>query len=518
MCGLKLYPWQEWLLIHMLELAPALTVSTMRTRGKLDPLFRFRKVVILVARQNGKSTLSQVLSLFFMYELGIRLTLGTAQDLDTAEEVWEGAWEIIEETPELADRALSPILVNGKKTIRLTTGERYKVKAANRKAGRGLSGDLILLDELREHQTWEAWAAITKTTQARPAALICALSNAGDASSLVLRHLRMTAHRALGDPDGICAAAEPNALLPDDDELDPEWSLEVSSSDIAEDFEEDEAGGSIGLFEWSARPDRGVRDREGWAESNPSLGYGISESTIAGDSVDDPEWVFRTEVMCQWSEGSLDGIFDPGTWLASTDKDSSIAPGGRIVGCLVVNFNRSRAHLAIAGYRADGAIHMGIAASRAGTAWVEAYLQDPQAPRIDTLVLQERGAPESSMYDDLQTSLKTFKRDDGTRISLHSWSGPELPRAHGVLFDHLREQRVWHRPQPLLDVAEAVAVSRPMSDAWMIDLRKSPGDAAPLKGVVGAVWGLENTKPPRRSAYSAEESDSGHDDIGLVVI
>ena len=175
-CGIGLFPWQKWLLVHALELAPELTVSTMDQRGKLDPIFRFRKIVVLVARQNGKSTLSQVLSLFFLYVLGTDLVLGTAQDLDTAEEVWDGALDIIDETPELAALADKPIRVNGKKTIRLLTGERYKVKAANRKAGRGLSGDLILLDELREHQSWDAWGAITKTTMARPAAMIWALS------------------------------------------------------------------------------------------------------------------------------------------------------------------------------------------------------------------------------------------------------------------------------------------------------------------------------------------------------
>src|SRR5690606_33234488 len=215
-CGIDLFPWQRWLLLHSLELAPDLTVSTMTMRGRLDPLFRFRKIVVLVARQNGKSTLSQVLSLFFLYILGTDLVLGTAQDLDTAEEVWDGALDIIEETPELATLADKPIRVNGKKTIRLHSGERYKVKAANRKAGRGLSGDLILLDELREHQTWDAWGAITKTTMARPAAMIWALSNAGDVTSIVLRYLRKQAHAALGDPDGINADDDPASLLPDE--------------------------------------------------------------------------------------------------------------------------------------------------------------------------------------------------------------------------------------------------------------------------------------------------------------
>jgi hypothetical protein len=51
--------------------------------------------------------------------------------------------------PELVDLLAQVVLkVNGKKSLNLKTGERYKVKAANRRAGRGLSGDVVLLDEL----------------------------------------------------------------------------------------------------------------------------------------------------------------------------------------------------------------------------------------------------------------------------------------------------------------------------------------------------------------------------------
>ena len=70
-----LFPWQEFFFIHALEL---------RSSGRG---LRFKTVLLLVARQNGKSTISQVLGLFVLYILQWKLVLGTAQDLDTAEEV-----------------------------------------------------------------------------------------------------------------------------------------------------------------------------------------------------------------------------------------------------------------------------------------------------------------------------------------------------------------------------------------------------------------------------------------------
>ena len=63
--------------------------------------FRFRTVVLLVARQNGKSTLMQVLSLWRMYVDGAPLVIGTAQNLDIAEEQWMSTVDLAQGVPEV---------------------------------------------------------------------------------------------------------------------------------------------------------------------------------------------------------------------------------------------------------------------------------------------------------------------------------------------------------------------------------------------------------------------------------
>jgi hypothetical protein len=285
---LELFPWQRWLLIHALE-----TIE--------DGSFRFRTVVLLVARQNGKSTLMQVLSLWRMFVDGAPLVIGTAQNLDIAEEVWQGAVDMAGEVPELAAEIDKVDLTNGKKALRLVSGSRYKVQAATRRGGRGLSGDLVILDELREHQNWEAWSAVTKTTMARRLAQIWAASNAGDRSSVVLSHLRVLAHLALGDPDGL------NKDAPRIDEFDDEFD-----------------DTSLGIFEWSAAPGIDVRDRAGWAQANPSLGYSITERAIGSALTTDPERVFRTEVLCQWVDSVIEGAFPPGVFETNLESDAII--------------------------------------------------------------------------------------------------------------------------------------------------------------------------------------------------
>jgi hypothetical protein len=462
--GVPLLPWQRFLAIHALELLP-------------DGTFRFRTVVLEVARQGGKSTFLQILALFFMYVRGVNLVIGTAQNLDIAEEVWQGAVDIAQDVPELSAEIERVNKTNGKKSLELRHGERYKVQAANRRGGRGLSGDLVLMDELREHQDWQAWGAVTKTTMARRFAQVWAASNAGDASSVVLHYLRKMAHAAIGDPDGINASDFPTSA-PDDE--DDEFALEDDDS--------------LGIFEWSAPPGCDIRDRQGWAMANPSLGHTITERAIAAACKTDPEWVFRTEVLCQWSDGTLDGPFPAGSWESGRDEASKRAPEAPVKACVDVSWNRGTSHIAVAARREDGLPHIEIVASRAGTDWVIPWFTDETKPHRKTWpVVIQKGSPAASLIEPLTEA----------GVNVVEWGGADVPTACGTFYDLVAPQSdddaddaeplpsgVRHRPQPVLDLAAATAVTRPLGDAWAWDRKKSPHDAAPLVAVTGALWEL----------------------------
>ena len=486
----ELLPWQRWLLIHMLELLP-------------DNSLRFRTVIVLVARQNGKSTLSQIVALWFMYVYGIALVIGTAQDLDVAEEIWQGAVELAEESDELSPLIERVVRVNGKKALELKNdadlpqalGQRYKVKAANRRAGRGLSGDVILLDELREHQSWDAWGAITKTTMARAMALILALSNAGDATSIVLRYLRKMCHAALGDPDGINKDDPAASLLPGDEDDEPlEFALEDDDDSVA-------------IFEWSAPPGCDIRDRDGWAQANPAMGHTITERTIASAARTDPEWIFRTEVLCQWSEGSLEGPFPPDSWERSADDNSRRAEGADIALCVDVSWDRSTTHVGLASMREDGNVHVEVIASRVGTEWVIDWLTDEHERSAAVLsapvAVQAKGAPASSLIKALTEA----------GVNVVPWGGSDLGAGTGAFYDKVRaavgegaaETGIRHRNQPILNIAAANASTKPAGDAWWWDRSKSAVDVAPLIAVTGATWCLTSAMPeqPTRSAYES---------------
>jgi len=472
--GMPLLPWQVWFMVHALELLE-------------DGSFRFKTILLLVARQNGKSTISLVIGLFALYILRWSTVLGVAQDLDTAEEILDLATELVmavEEDddgdesplrPWLKDQVAKVVAINGKRALQLKGRRRWKVKAASRGAGRGFSGDLILFDELREQRNWLAWGAVTKSTMARPHALIFALSNAGDILSAVLKHLRRIAHLALGDPDGI---GELSAL--------EKFAIETEA---AADLDGDD---TLFIAEWSAAPTREKGDRDGWCEANPSLGYIIEERTIAGANRTDPEWVFRTEVLCQWPDGAIESPYPPGTWDAGINQpvdgpggpklDVSDRLTGPLVACFDVSHDQSRTHVAVAGFRADGRPQVELRASRISTHWVEEFLSDPKVrSRVSCVTAQLRGAPASSVLQQLKDS-KDFT------MPIVDWGGQELLNAYTDAFGYITRGELAHNPQPALDAAAAMSSTRNLGGVDVIDRRGSPCDASPLIAAIGALW------------------------------
>jgi hypothetical protein len=173
-------PWQKFAVIHAGELLP-------------DGRPRFRLVLIIVARQNGKTEIPVVLSLHWLFVDEWPLVLGTSTKLDYAKESWAKAVKIMKRCRPL--RARVPRrggvkTVNG--GVELTTENdcRYKIAPANDEGGRSLTIDRLVMDELRQHHSYEAWAAAEPAVSARPLGQIWAMSNAGDDKSIVLNEKR----------------------------------------------------------------------------------------------------------------------------------------------------------------------------------------------------------------------------------------------------------------------------------------------------------------------------------------
>lgn len=289
--GLTLMPWQRWFLIHALE-------------KNLDGTFRFRTILLLVARQNGKTTVVTLLILFWLVLQKRRLVVTTAQKLSLAEETWDSVIETIENHIELQGLLRGePSRAFGKKKATLTDGQICEPAVRSKGGTRGKTIHNFTADELREDTTWEGWAALSKATMAVWDAIGLVMSNAGDLSSVVLAHLRST------------------AIL---------------------DIEEGRQDGTIGLFDWSADEKADPGDVEAQRQANPAYGYTITPIAIQDSYDNDPLPVYRTEVLCQWVD-RIDAAIDVTGWDAGSDPRGSVKEA----------FKQKRLHAAIEA-NADG--------------------------------------------------------------------------------------------------------------------------------------------------------------------
>lgn len=448
--GEPLLPWQRYAAIHALELLP-------------DGLPRFRTVLCLVGRQNGKTRLSRTLALWRLYVRRARLVLGTAQDLGIAREVLDAADEAIDATPALAAEKLLRRRTNGDEYVKLIGGGRYLIRASTRKAGRGLSVDHLTMDELREQRDFKAWSALSKTLNARADGQLWALSNAGDRESVVLNQLRAAAG-VLTDENGVSYLGEARDA-------------------------------SICLLEWSAPEGCALDDVDGWCQANPALGYTVSEAAIrSGLGTDTPD-VFRVEVLCHQVE-LLDGAIDLAGWKAGADAVGSLADQrDRIVACLDIAPDGAHVSLVGAADLPDGRVRVEEFGGWASWAEARSALAD-MLPKLSPvrLVWLPTG-PAAAAGNDIRALAKKVRR-----MELVELTGVEVPAACQEFASLVAARSVVHGGQPLLDAHIAGCKKYWTGDGWRY-VRRGAGhvDAAyAAAGAVHVLRGLPPVAPKRR--------------------
>lgn len=424
--GMPLLPWQRWLFVHALELD--------RSGG-----FRYRTVVVLVARQNGKTAAMVVLALWRLFLDGARLVVGTAQDLSIAREAWLEAVAHCRSNAELAEEINKPRYVNGDEHLPLRNGSRYLIKPTTRDATRGLSVDLLLLDELRKQRTWEAWAAASKTTMARPNGQTWAFSNAGDDESVVLNHLREAA---------------------------------LSGRDP-----------SIGLFEWSGEDGCELDDREAWQQANPSLGHLLPESSLKSSLATDPPEVFRTEVLCQKVD-VIDSAIDLSSWEACRDAGGTLEGlRDRVAACVDVAPDGQHVTLAAAAESDVGHVRVEV---------VEAWESTEQA-RQELPGLLEQVDPIEVAWFPAGPAAAIGPELRG--MEARELTGGEVKEVCQEFADLVSARRVLHPGDPLLDAHVAGAQKTEQGDGWRFT-RRGAGHVDAAYAVAGAAHTARTLEKP----------------------
>jgi len=319
--------WQQWLAIHSGELLE-------------DGRPRFRIVLVLVSRQNGKTTYAKVLSAWWLFvDLpGSRpaspddapTVLGISSKLDYAKEAWAATCRLSKTSPLLVDEVPKDGIreSNGEQTLTTTHGTRYKIAAANDDAGRSLTVDRLIIDEIRRQQSWTAWSAAEPTTSSVPGAQIICLTNQGDDRSVVLDSLRKQALAFIETGEG-----------------DPR----------------------LGIFEWSAPDGSDPTNVEALAMANPNLNHpsgrnpldALMGNAIRAKAAGGEELAkFKIESMCMRVH-QLDPAIDPDKWDAcGTDEPTPLVTWrDRVALCLDVSIDQRHATL-MGAAEVDGVVHL----------------------------------------------------------------------------------------------------------------------------------------------------------------
>lgn len=480
--GIQLFPWQKWLLIHALELNP-------------DGSYRFRVVVVMVSRQNGKTTVLQVLALWRMLEDQARLVVGTSTNMEYAREAWSATVDIAEardlrkarmnahtrlvvDLPDEDADVVKLYLPRSERWVQSvkrgaldtsltlvkrpneSKGPRYKTASASRTGGRSLSVDLGIADELREHRPkgeltgWEAWAALDGATTARAYAQIWGLSNAGDRGSVVLNHFR--------------------------------------ESGVAF-IESGEGDDTLALFEWSAEEDCDLLDRRQWAQANPALGYGgITEATLASKSRL-PASVFRTEHLCQGVPTSRPAV-DAAAWRTSVDVQGNLdGLRTRVAVCIEVSEDLEHVTLIAAAQLDDGRTRGEVVKS-----W-----HSVQDARNELFDLVKRIRPRyvgwfpSGPGAVLDVELAKAYPEDKGRIRGRRMVGTAQSVACQGLAEQVKAGRVLHADDALLNAHLLGASKQQSGDGWRF-VRRDAGHVDAAYAFAGAVH-LARQIPRRRS-------------------
>jgi phage terminase large subunit-like protein len=275
---LSLLTWERYLLARLLE-----------TRD--DDLLRYRRALVGIGRQNGKSIVGGLLATESLMRgpQGSQI-YSAAGDRYQARIVFGEAKRQVETSP-LLSRAL--------RTYRdaienPTTGSVYRVLSSEAKLSQGFSPYLVIFDEVHVQPNEDLWDALSLGMGALDEALILGITTAGS------------------DPDSLCGRLY-------------SYGKRVASGEV------DDA--AFGFWWWEAHEDMpDVHDETAWREANPSYAEGLmSRDDFVASANNQRPNSFRRYRLNKWVRIETEGWVDSAIWQSAQAVDYELADGATVV-------------------------------------------------------------------------------------------------------------------------------------------------------------------------------------------
>jgi hypothetical protein len=429
--GLRLDPWQQRVLEDGLSEGP-------------DGRWNAFEVAMVLPRQNGKTSVFEARELAGLFLFGEQLIIHTAHEYKTSQEAFRRISDLVRNTPDLMRRVKSIRVANGEQGIELKTGQRLRFLARSGGAGRGFSGDCVILDEamvLGDNNM----AALLPTMSAKPNPQLWYGGSAG-----------------IGEPSVQLARVRKRGIAGGDKSLAYlEWSADLHNVGCPRDC----------LYH------NDIDDLATWAKANPGLGYRISLDYIERERAALSRNVFARERLGvgEYPEDIGDGwlIIPCAVWQGLVDK-RPYPPGelDQLMMAVDVQHDRSASSIAIAGTRPDGKVQVELADHRAGTGWVADRVAELQRRWGIETVTVDPGAPAGALIADLE----------GNGVEVARVTTREFAQACGAFYDAVLNSRVAHLDEPELNAAVSSVDKRPLADAWAWE-RRNVSAVTPLVAV-----------------------------------
>lgn len=408
-------PWQQHVADVALEVNPA--------TGRL----RYRRVILTVPRQSGKTTL--MLAAFLHRSLGMgspQISAYAAQNGLDARVRLQREWHkgALAKSPALRD-TYAPSWTTGAEALLFHNGSRLQVVAGTEKSGHGQTLDLAMVDEAFAQRDGRLEQALSPAMMTRPEPQLWFISTAGSPSDTWFRDKVERGRQSVDGDSGLA------------------------------------------FFEWSAPDDAEISDRAAWRSCMPALGHTVTEAVVAAECLGMAPDEFRRAYLNQWVDRGADGAFDSGAWSALADPQAERGPAPAFaVSCAA---DGSWSAIAVAWQRPDGNVQVMIADYRQGTAWVGARVADMRARWGGGVVV------------DIPAR--------GLVLGAKELSDTDQRQAQNALATAVEGGTVRHGNQNELTYAVKHAGWVPSGDSRKLD-RKGSADISPLIAAALAVHGL----------------------------
>ena len=426
--GQPLLPWQELILNDMCAV-------------DADGMFIKKSSLFCCARQSGKSHMLRMRVLAGLFCFGEKDILIMSSQRKMAIRSLEIIANIIDRNEFLRVQVLGGDIqkawrkTNGNERIILESGAQVEVVAANSDSSRGLTADVLWIDELREVNE-AAMDASKSTTLTRPNSQRFYTSNAGTIESEVLNHMR---ERSLAKPPR-----------------------------------------SLGFYEYSAPEHCDIWDRKAWAMANPSLGILISEEAIEETIATSTVVAARTESLCQWVNTGLTSPWTPGSWEDLADADMQMYPGLPTMFAFDVDPHTRRSASLVAGsLLPDGRIGLQLLKT-----WTSLVAVDELQIAVDIKEKADKWHPRLVLHDSYTTAA-IADRLKNSGLAIEACVGAQFYTACSTFKDSIDNKRIVHSPDPTqaeLTAQMLNVASSSRDNGWRIVRKKSIGGsvAAPI--------------------------------------